>query len=210
MKSYQFYQYIQRVNGAAAYHKLLFVSTRQESVAERSFILNWKNIRQPTCATAIKVKMFHAKSAIFSIFFVVLLKESLQTPVNGEVNISMDMSCVLETTCVDSVATKVVRALKTRTSVDFGIFSIEPVKNFKVEEGRSMSKLWDFMSSNALRIPFGSYSVNLQKSTEKKNGLDLSVTQAFEGTYCCTKKMRNLWRICSKETSESSIHKTFF
>lgn len=136
--------------------------------------------------------MFHVKSAIFSIFFVVLLKESSQTPVNakhgGEVNISMDMSCVLETTCVDSVALKVVRALKTRAPVDFGIFSIEPVKDIKVEEGRSMSKLWDFMSSNVLRIPFGSYSVNLQKSTEKKNGLDLSVTQTFEGTYCCTKK----------------------
>lgn len=136
-------------------------------------------------AAAIKVKMFHAKSAIFSIFFAVLLKESLQSPVdthNGsEVNISMDLSCVLETTCVDNVANKVVRALKTRSPVDFGIFSIEPVKGGAVEEGRSMSKLWDFMSGNAIRVPFGRYSLNLKKSTEKQNGLDLSVTQKFEG-----------------------------
>lgn len=131
--------------------------------------------------------MFHIKSAIFSIFFAVLLKESLQSPIdsdNGsEVNISMDFSCVLETTCVDNVANKVVRALKTRNPVDFGIFSIEPVKTAKASEGRSMSKLWDFMNGNSLRIPFGTYSFNMQKSTEKDNGLDLFVSQAVEGEF---------------------------
>lgn len=136
---------------------------------------------------AIKVKMYNIKSAIFSIFFAVLLKESLQSPIdtnNGnQVNISMDLSCVLETTCVDNVANKVVRALKTRNPVNFGIFSIVPMENVKTTEGRSMSKLWDFMNGNSLHIPFGRYSITMQKSTEKDNGLDLFVSQVVEGKF---------------------------
>lgn len=128
------------------------------------------------------------KIVIFTVLIVAFVNKSLQSPITTDaqnevknVDISMDFSCALNSSCVEKVTNKIVRALKTRSSVNFEIFEIKPVKNAKQSEGRSMSKIWDFVNGNSIRVPFGSYSLNLQKSTEHENSLEFFVGKAVEG-----------------------------
>lgn len=93
-------------------------------------------------------------------------------------DLSVDLSCVTNASCIANLSNKLVRALKTRKMIDFGAFSIEPVNTV---EGRSTSKLWDIAATNALTIPFGAYSLSLQKSEEYENYLEVSISKTVEG-----------------------------
>jgi hypothetical protein len=129
------------------------------------------------------------KSAILIVLMFALMNKSSQSPIDSQqqnevnkVDISMKFSCALNSSCVESVSNRVVRALKSRSAVDFGIFTIEPVKNgLKSEEGRSMSKVWDFVNGNSIRVPFGKFSFNLQRSNEHENSLEFFIGQKVEG-----------------------------
>lgn len=115
----------------------------------------------------------------------VIITQSLQSPVDPASqkteNLDVDISCLVNSACLTNVANKVVRALHTAKAIDFGSFSIEPKKNAKKVEGRSMSKLWELTANNAVRVPLGSYSLTLQKSDEYKNYYEVAVSKTVEG-----------------------------
>lgn len=130
--------------------------------------------------------MFHCKRLLFLSLLVFVIKQSSQSPLGSKVeaenvDLNVDLSCVSNSTCIKSVSKKIVRALSSRKVIDFGAFTIEPVKNAKKIEGRSMSKLWDFANNNALRVPLGSYSLALQRSEEYDNYLEVSISKNTEG-----------------------------
>lgn len=130
--------------------------------------------------------MFHYKKVLCLSVLVLVIKQSSTSPIETQsqdesVDLNVDLSCVTNTSCISSMANRIVRALKTKKMIDFGAFSVEPVKNIKAVEGRSTSKLSDIASSNALRVPFGAYSLSLQKSEEYDNYLEISISQTIEG-----------------------------
>lgn len=130
-------------------------------------------------------KMFHINRALLLSVFVVIITQSTQSPVDPPTqkteNLDVDVSCVANVSCVKSVANKVVRALHMKKAIDFGSFTIEPKKNAKKVEGRSMSKLWELAANNALRVPLGAYSLSLQKSDEYENYYEVALSKTVEG-----------------------------
>jgi hypothetical protein len=138
-----------------------------------------------------KIQTLTMKSAILIILLITLVHKSFQSPIDSQknevknVDISIGLSCALNSSCIENVSNRIVRALKAKSSLDFGIFQIEPlVKNGKETEGRSLSKVWDFINGNSIRIPFGKYSVNLQRSAEHDNSLEFFIGQTVEGRFC--------------------------
>lgn len=135
--------------------------------------------------------MFHYKVQFFLSVFIVAIKQSSQSPIESQAskveNVDVDISCVANATCVQSVSNKVVRALHMRKAINFGGFIIEPRPNAEKVEGRSVSKLWDLARSNTLRVPIGAYSLSLQKSEEYENYLEVAV----EGKKAQNKQLSN-------------------
>lgn len=130
--------------------------------------------------------MFQYKKFLFLSVLVVVIKQSSQSPVSSKtesqtVDLNVDITCIANASCISKVANKVVRALNLKKMIDFGAFTIEPVKNVKKVEGRSMSKLAEIINGNALRVPLGLYSLSLQKSEEYDNYLEVSVSKTVEG-----------------------------
>lgn len=126
---------------------------------------------------------------------VLVIKQSSPSPIapkdedNQKVDLNVDLSCIANSSCVKNFSTKVVRALNMKKVIDFGAFTVEPVKNAKKEvEGRSMSKIGELINSNSLRVPLGSYSLSLQKSEQYDNYFEVSFSKIVEGEsafYCC-------------------------
>lgn len=127
--------------------------------------------------------MFQYKKFLFVSVLVAVIHQSSQSPVGNSdsVDLNVDISCVANASCITNVSNKVVRALNLKKMIDFGAFTIEPVKNAKKVEGRSMSKLSEIINGNALRVPLGSYSLSLQKSEEYDNYLEVTVSKTIEG-----------------------------
>lgn len=128
--------------------------------------------------------MFHINRALLLSVFVMIITQSTQSPVDPlpqVENLDVDISCVANATCVKSVASKVVRALHLKKAINFGSFAIEPKKNPKKVEGRSMSKFYELATNNALKVPIGSYSLSLQKSEEYENYFEVAVSKTVEG-----------------------------
>lgn len=129
--------------------------------------------------------MFHFNKVLCLSVLVLVIHQSTQSPVKPQdsqnVDLNVDLSCITNATCVTNVSNKVVRALSSKKVIDFGAFSVEPVKNAKEVEGRSLSKLAQIINSNALRVPIGSYSLTLQKSQDYDNYFEVSVSKNGEG-----------------------------
>lgn len=131
--------------------------------------------------------MFHYKKVLCLSVLVLVIKQTSTSPIGSQesqeeiVDLKVDLSCVANASCISNMANRIVRSLKTKKLIDFGAFSVEPVKNVKTVEGRSTSKLWDIAASNSLRVPFGAYSLSIQKSEEYDNYLEVSISQTIEG-----------------------------
>lgn len=126
--------------------------------------------------------MFHYKKVLCLSVLVFVIKQAAASPAGSteeeSVDLNVDLSCITNASCITNVSNRIVRALKTRKMIDFGAFSVEPLKTV---EGRSATKIWDIASSNALRVPFGAYSLSLQKSEEHENYLEVSISKTIEG-----------------------------
>lgn len=134
--------------------------------------------------------MIHCKKVLFLSVLAVAVAQSVQSPVgsmpqddNENLDLNVDLSCIANATCINNVSNKVVRALNMKKLIDFGAFTIEPLKNAKKTEGRAMSKFTDLISGNAVRVPLGAYSLSLQKSEEYDNYLEVAVSKTVEGKY---------------------------
>lgn len=146
----------------------------------------------------------NCKKALFISVLIVAIKYSSQSPVAKEdisqnVDIDVDIACLANSTCVKSVSNKVVRALKLKKSIDFGLLSITPIKNAKTE-GRSFTKFWDIASSNSIRVPLGSYSLTVQKSDEYDNYLEVALSKSVDGKFLViyhNEKVSSLTCLCS-------------
>lgn len=130
--------------------------------------------------------MFHYQKFVFLSVLVLVIKQSSQSPLASKaqpanVDLNVDLECIANATCVKNVSNKVVRALAMKKVIDFGAFVIEPVKNAKKVEGRSMSKLSEFVNNNAIRVPMGAYSLSLQRSEEYDNYLEVAISKTVEG-----------------------------
>lgn len=131
--------------------------------------------------------MFHCKKVLCLSVIVLVIKQTSTSPIGSQesqeeiVDLKVDLSCVANASCISNMANRIVRSLKMKKWIDFGAFSVEPVKNVKTVEGRSTSKLWDIAASNSLRVPFGAYSLSIQKSEEYDNYLEVSISQTIEG-----------------------------
>lgn len=141
--------------------------------------------------------MFQYKKFLLLSVLVVVIKQSSQSPLGSKpesqtVDLNVDITCVANASCISKVANKVVRALNLKKMIDFGAFTIEPVKSVKKTEGRSISKLAEIINGNSLRVPLGLYSLSLQKSEEYDNYLEVSVSKAVEGKKKKTKSSESL------------------
>lgn len=132
-------------------------------------------------------KMFQYKNVLFLSVLVLVVKHSSQSPLgsvdqdaNQDKELNVDFKCITNPSCIKSVSNKLVKGLNQKQVMDFGAFVVEPVENPK-NEGRSVSKFSDILSNNALRIPFGGYSISLQKSEDYDNYLEVSISNAVEG-----------------------------
>lgn len=102
-------------------------------------------------------------------------------PAAGE----LSWSCVNDVTCVTGLAKDVMQSLKERRSIDLGLFSVQPVEHRplpeKEEEGRSSSRALDFLSSNAVQVPVGPVVVNVERSADYPNFVEVSLLRKADG-----------------------------
>lgn len=132
--------------------------------------------------------MFQYKNILVLSVLVLVIKQSSQSPVgsvdeddSSNMELNVDFKCITNPSCIKSVSNKLVKGLSQKQVMDFGAFVVEPVENAK-NEGRSVSKFSDILANNALRVPFGGYSISLEKSQDYDNYLEVSISNAVEGT----------------------------
>jgi hypothetical protein len=101
---------------------------------------------------------------------------------NENVLNDLSWSCVNNANCVRSLARNVVHKLRDRKAVNFGVFSIEPVKRIPLKdaEGRS-SKLTNFLSGHAVSVPLGPMVFGIERSEDYPNYLEVSIRKNVEG-----------------------------
>lgn len=135
----------------------------------------------------------NSKTVLFISVLVFAIRLSSPSPVANEdnqqqqnVDIDIDIACIANSTCLKSASNKVIRALKLRKSIDFGLLSITPLKSEGGTEGRSFTKFWDIASTNSIRIPLGQYSLSVQKSEEHENYLEVAVSKTIVEGKCQT------------------------
>ncbi|XP_062561312.1 uncharacterized protein LOC134225340 [Armigeres subalbatus] len=93
----------------------------------------------------------------------------------------LSWSCANNATCVTRVARDVMQKLKNGKPLDFGAFSVEPVEHIPLTvEGRS-SRALDFLSSNALKFPLGPMVINIERSTDYPNYIEVSLLRKADG-----------------------------
>ncbi|CRK92103.1 CLUMA_CG005669, isoform A [Clunio marinus] len=132
--------------------------------------------------------MYQYQKFVLLSVFLLFIQQTSESPVEKtrkikpeKVDLNVEVFCVTNSSCINNVLNKIVKALMTRKIINLGLFSIEPVKNIKEVKGRSLSKIWKIISNNALRVPFGDYSLTLQKSQEYENFMDVSIGKVVEG-----------------------------
>lgn len=102
---------------------------------------------------------------------------------------SLNWDCANNATCVKNVEQQLVEGLQKRETLDFGVASIEPLADGPQAPISSTGRgfVSTVFSENALRIPFGGFAINLQKSSQYKDYLELSlVKNTDEGKFNAT------------------------
>lgn len=100
----------------------------------------------------------------------------------------LSWSCANNATCVTRVARDVMQKLKNGKPLDFGAFAVEPVEHIPLTiEGRS-SRALDFFSSNALKFPIGPMVVNIERSADYPNFIEVSLLRKADGARRRTRK----------------------
>uniref|UniRef100_A0A9I3A6K5 Protein osiris 4 n=1 Tax=Anopheles christyi TaxID=43041 RepID=A0A9I3A6K5_9DIPT len=100
----------------------------------------------------------------------------------------LSWDCVNNVNCVTGLAKDVMHKLQSRRSIDFGVFSVQPVEHIPLdEEGRS-SRALDFLSSNALQIPVGPTVLNIERSADYPNYVEVSLLKKEDGARGRTRK----------------------
>lgn len=96
----------------------------------------------------------------------------------------LSWSCANNATCVARVARDVMQKVKNGKPLDFGAFAVEPVEHIPLTiEGRS-SRALDFFSSNALKFPIGPMVVNIERSADYPNFIEVSLLRKADGEFC--------------------------
>ncbi|KFB38725.1 AGAP004127-PA-like protein [Anopheles sinensis] len=100
----------------------------------------------------------------------------------------LSWSCVNNVTCVAGLAKDVIQKLQSRRSVDFGVFSVQPLERLPLSvDGRSSGAL-DFLSSHALKVPLGPMVVNVERSADYPNFVEVSLLKKDDGARGRTRK----------------------
>lgn len=92
---------------------------------------------------------------------------------------SLNWECANNATCVKNVKQELMNGLQNRRAMDFGVAVIEPIEGHRAPISTGRGFVSSVFSENALRIPIGGFSVNLQKSSQYKDYLELSLTKAL-------------------------------
>uniref|UniRef100_A0A182RYJ1 Uncharacterized protein n=1 Tax=Anopheles funestus TaxID=62324 RepID=A0A182RYJ1_ANOFN len=100
----------------------------------------------------------------------------------------LSWACINNVNCVAGLAKDVVQKLQARRSIDFGVFSVQPVERIPLSvEGRS-SRALDFLSSNALQVPVGPTVLNIERSADYPNYVEVSLLKKEDGARGRTRK----------------------
>ncbi len=91
-------------------------------------------------------------------------------------NVKFEVSCIANSKCLN----KVFRDLKHKKNLDFGIFSVRQKENSE-SEGRSLKSLWNLMKNSLIRVPFGDYALDFQKSSKYEDFFEVLLSKAMEG-----------------------------
>uniref|UniRef100_A0A182XIY8 Uncharacterized protein n=1 Tax=Anopheles quadriannulatus TaxID=34691 RepID=A0A182XIY8_ANOQN len=98
----------------------------------------------------------------------------------------LSWDCANDVNCVAGLAKDVMQKLQSRRSIDFGVFSVQPVEHVPVDgEGRSAL---DFLSSNALQVPVGPTVLNVERSADYPNYVEVSLLKKEDGARGRTRK----------------------
>uniref|UniRef100_A0A182TZ94 Uncharacterized protein n=1 Tax=Anopheles melas TaxID=34690 RepID=A0A182TZ94_9DIPT len=98
----------------------------------------------------------------------------------------LSWDCANDVNCVAGLAKDVMQKLQSRRSIDFGVFSVQPVEHVPVDgEGRSSL---DFLSSNALQVPVGPTVLNVERSADYPNYVEVSLLKKEDGARGRTRK----------------------
>lgn len=96
----------------------------------------------------------------------------------------LSWSCANNATCVTRVARDVMQKLKNGKPLDFGAFAVEPVEHIPLTIEGSSSRALDFFSSNALKFPLGPMVVNIERSADYPNFIEVSLLRKADGEFC--------------------------
>lgn len=97
---------------------------------------------------------------------------------------SLNWECANNATCVKTVKQELMHGLQNRKALDFGVASIEPIEGHAAPINTGRGFVSTVFSENALRIPLGGFAINVQKSPQYKDYMELSlVRNVNDGEY---------------------------
>lgn len=97
---------------------------------------------------------------------------------------SLNWECANNATCVKSVKQELMRGLQNRKALDFGVASIEPIEGHAAPINTGRGFVSTVFSENALRIPIGGFAINVQKSSQYKDYMELSLVRNVNDGKC--------------------------
>uniref|UniRef100_A0A182Q2F5 Uncharacterized protein n=1 Tax=Anopheles farauti TaxID=69004 RepID=A0A182Q2F5_9DIPT len=101
---------------------------------------------------------------------------------------ALSWDCVSNVNCVAGLAKDVVQKLQSRRSIDFGIFSVQPVERVPVDGESRSSRALDFLSSNAFQVPIGPTVLNIERSADYPSYMEVSLLKKEDGARGRTRK----------------------
>lgn len=91
---------------------------------------------------------------------------------------SLSWSCANNFNCIANAANKVVTRVMHKKQVDFGVFSLDPVKNeIDRYDGRTKSSFMEQINSYSLNVPIGPMVFSLGRSVEHPNYLEVALSK---------------------------------
>ncbi|XP_053670536.1 uncharacterized protein LOC128720861 [Anopheles nili] len=100
----------------------------------------------------------------------------------------LSWACVNNASCVAGLVQDVARSLQTGRALDLGAFRVQPLeRRLATEDGRS-SRAIDFLSSHALQVPIGPTVLNVERSGDYPNYMEVSLLKKEDGARGRTRK----------------------
>lgn len=129
------------------------------------------------------------KSIVLVLTITIIINVTVAKNSTDFIRDNLNWDCANNATCVKSVSDYIFSNLQNRKSIKFGEIIVDPTDT-KPFTGRSMS-FWNFLSGNALKIPFGPMMLSIQRSANYDSYIEVALLKKSSDAGVCVCENHN-------------------